>query len=78
MEQDKDVVQSYLATSSQPATTATAASASASAPAEEKKATDTDTSDRKLWADEPIDPRYICQDIDLATVTEEQLPELKR
>ena len=27
---------------------------------------------------EPIDPRYIGQDIDLATVTEEQLPELKR
>ena len=45
---------------------------------EEKKATDTDSVDRKLWADEPVDPRYLGQDIDLATVTEEQLPELKR
>ena len=41
----------------------------------EEKAQDTAKPDRRLWAD---DPRYIGQDIDLATVTEEQLPELRR
>ena len=44
----------------------------------EEKAQDAAKEDRKLWADEPIDPRYLGQDIDLATVTEEQLPELRR
>ena len=54
------------------------ASASGSATVEEKKAMNTATSDRKLWADEPVDPRYVGQDIDLDTVTEEQMPELRR
>ena len=57
------------------------ASASASAtdrPPIEEKAQNTATTDKKLWADEPIDPRYIGQDIDLATITEEQIPELRR
>ena len=44
----------------------------------EEKAQDAAKEDRKLCADEPIDPRYLGQDIDLATVTEEQLPELRR
>ena len=45
----------------------------------EKKATDTVSDEsRKLWADEPVDPRYIGEDIDLGTVTPEQLPELRR
>ena len=61
------------------ASSAPSASATASdrAPIEEK-AQDTAKSDKKLWADEPVDPRYIGQDIDLATLTEEQIPELKR
>ena len=45
-------------------------------PPVEEKAQDTAKSDTKLWADEPVDPRYIGQDIDLATLTEEQIPEL--
>ena len=61
------------------ATTATSsASASASATGEatatEAKATDA----KRSWADEPVDPRYIGQDIDLATLTEDQIPELRR
>ena len=61
------------------------ASASALASAEteaketETKATDTDSDEsRKLWADEPVDPRYIGKDIDLGRLTPEQLPELRR
>ena len=62
-------------------TASASASASAAAHAKdaEKKATDTVSEEsRKLWADEPVDPRYIGKDIDLATVTPEQLPELRR
>ena len=33
---------------------------------------------RELWADEPVDPRYLGEDIDLDTVTLEQLPNLRR
>ena len=126
-EQDKEVVQSYLATlgapnqllqlavccnqanmeaTAKPASKAAAkrvwlpgdkqnklkeeaaASASASASAAdtavattsvEKKATDTVSEEsRKLWADEPVDPRYLGQDIDLDTLTPEQLPKLRR
>ena len=59
------------------------ASASASAETEaketEKKATDTVSDEsRRLWADEPVDPRYIGEDIDLGTLTPDQLPELRR
>ena len=61
------------------ATASSAASASASATAEEKKATDTvKDDDRKLWADELVDPHYLGEDIDLDTLTPEQIPELKR
>ena len=68
-----------LKTEEPAASSSASASASAAdrAPVEEK-AQDTATSDRKLWADETIDPRYIGQDIDLATLTEEQIPELRR
>ena len=61
------------------ATSSASGSASATdrAPVEEK-AQDTARGDRRLWADEPIDPRYIGQDIDLDTLTEQQLPELRR
>ena len=56
------------------ATSSASASASAAGEATETKATDA----KKSWADEPIDPRCIGQDIDLATVTEDQIPELRR
>ena len=61
------------------ASSAATASASASdtAPVEEK-VQDTAKSDKKLRAHEPVDPRYIGQDIDLATLAEEQIPELRR
>ena len=45
------------------ATSSASASASAVGEAAETKATDA----KKSWADEPVDPRYIGQDIDLAT-----------
>ena len=47
------------------ATSSASASASATQKATETKA----TQPKKNWADEPIDPRYIGQDIDLAAVT---------
>ena len=56
------------------ATSSASASASAAGEATETKATDA----KRSWADEPVDPRYVGQDIDLATVTEEQIPELRR
>ena len=56
------------------ATSSASASASATGEATETKATDA----KRNWADEPIDPRYIGQDIDLATLTEDQIPELRR
>ena len=56
------------------ATSSASASASPAGEATETKATDA----KKSWADEPIDPHYIGQDIDLATVTEDQIPELRR
>ena len=47
--------------------------------ATEKKATDAASREgRKLWADEPPDLRYIGEDIDLATLTPEQIPEIRR
>ena len=59
------------------ATTATSsASASASATGEVTEAKATDA--KRSWADEPVDPRYIGQDIDLATLKEDQIPELRR
>ena len=61
------------------ATSSGSASASAADRAlVEGKAQDTARAERRLWADEPIDPRYIGQDIDLDTLTEEQIPELRR
>ena len=56
------------------ATSSASASASATGEATETKATDA----KRNWADEPIDPRYIGQDIDLATLTEDQILELRR
>ena len=60
---------------------AEAATASASASAEtgaketEKKATDTVSDEsRRLWADEPVDPCYMREDINLGTLTPEQRP----
>ena len=44
----------------------------------EEKAQDTAREERRLWANEPIDPRYIGRDIDLDTLTEEQIPEPRR
>ena len=122
-EQDREIVQSYLATlgapnrllqlavccsqasmeaSARPVSKAAAkrvwlpsdkqnklkeeaATASASASAEteaketEKKATDTVSDEsRRLWADELVDPCYVGEDIDLRTLTPDQLPELRR
>ena len=56
------------------ATSSASASASATRKATEAKATDA----KRSWADEPVDPRYIGQDIDLATLAEDQIPELRR
>ena len=46
------------------ATSSASAAASATGEATEAKATDA----KRSWADEPVDPRYIGQDIDLATL----------
>ena len=56
-------------------TTTSSASASASATGEATEAKATDA--KRSWADERVNPRYIGQDIDLATLTEDQIPELR-
>ena len=61
------------------ATASASASAETEAKETEKKATDTVSDEsRRLWADEPVDPRSVGEDIDLGTLTAEQLPELRR